>query len=154
MESKKILVATVLASLLLGLMIPVLVSAQEIQKPNECCKLRHKIGDLAKDVIIGEKNGWCDFNRDGTADTFTANANWGVICLVDSIMTFTDWIFYILLLIAVIMIILGGFVFMTAAGSPEKASKGRNILVYAVIGIVIAILAKLVPVVVRYIVGL
>lgn len=39
--------------------------------------------------------------------------------------------------IALIMFIYGGFVWMTAAGSQEKVTQGRNILVWATIGLVI-----------------
>ena len=39
--------------------------------------------------------------------------------------------------ITLVMFIYGGFTWMTSAGSPEKVKKGRDILVWAVIGLVI-----------------
>ena len=51
-------------------------------------------------------------------------------------------VFYILLALAAVMIIIGGIMFVTAAGSTETTTKARNMMIYALIGIVIAALAK------------
>lgn len=47
-------------------------------------------------------------------------------------------------LIAVIMIIVGGFSLMTAGGDPEKIDKGSKILTAAVVGLVLVFLSKLI----------
>lgn len=39
--------------------------------------------------------------------------------------------------ILLVLIVYGGFTYATAAGSDEKVKKGRNILTYAIVGIVI-----------------
>lgn len=44
-------------------------------------------------------------------------------------------------IIAVIMIIFGGFTFITSQGDAAKVAKGRNTLLYGVVGMVIALLA-------------
>lgn len=44
-------------------------------------------------------------------------------------------------LIAVVVIIIAGVMFMTAAGDPSKAKKAKDTILYAVVGLVIAILA-------------
>ena len=46
--------------------------------------------------------------------------------------------------IAVIMLIIAGIYFLTAAGSPEKIQTAKKFLTYAIIGIVIAIIAKVI----------
>ena len=43
--------------------------------------------------------------------------------------------------ISTIMIIVSGIFYLTSAGSPEKIKKAKDTLTYAIIGIVIAILA-------------
>ncbi len=43
--------------------------------------------------------------------------------------------------IASIMVLYGGFQMMTAAGDPEKFSKGRKTLLYAAIGFLVVLLA-------------
>lgn len=45
---------------------------------------------------------------------------------------------------AVIMIIIGGFRYVTSAGNAETAKNARNTLVYAVVGLIIVALAQLV----------
>ena len=45
---------------------------------------------------------------------------------------------------AVIYIIYAGFLFLTSAGDPERAQKGRNGILYAVIGFVVIALAYLI----------
>ena len=47
------------------------------------------------------------------------------------------WALTFLGLVCVIMIIYGGFLYITAAGEEDKAKKGRTIILYCVIGIAI-----------------
>ena len=56
--------------------------------------------------------------------------------------TIGNIVFYVLLSLAALMIIIGGIMFITAAGSTEQTTKARNMMIYALIGIVIAALAK------------
>jgi putative exporter of polyketide antibiotics len=46
--------------------------------------------------------------------------------------------------VAVIMIIVGGFRYITSAGSPEGTKSARNSIVYAIIGLVIIALAQII----------
>lgn len=43
--------------------------------------------------------------------------------------------------IAIIVIIIGGITMMTSQGSPDKVKKARNAIIYALVGLVIALLA-------------
>mgnify|MGYP001580646101 CR=1 FL=1 len=43
--------------------------------------------------------------------------------------------------LAVLMLIVGGYYFLTAAGSPERMEKGKKIITIALIGVVIAAVA-------------
>ncbi|MDO8524562.1 MAG: pilin [bacterium] len=85
--------------------------------------------------------------------SYASDANGGTCCLLNTIYTVTNWIFYIITLIAVLMIIYGGFVYITAAGDPAKATTAKSILTFAIIGLAIALLAKLIPSLVRFILG-
>jgi len=49
--------------------------------------------------------------------------------------------FSIVGVIAVIMVIIGGFHYMTSQGSPEKVQKGKNTILYGIIGMVIVLSA-------------
>lgn len=43
--------------------------------------------------------------------------------------------------IALIFVIYGGILYVTSGGDPEKTTKARNTLLYAIIGIVVVVLA-------------
>lgn len=45
---------------------------------------------------------------------------------------------------AVIMLIIGGFKYVTSSGSPEAAKSARNTITYAVIGLVIVAISQLI----------
>ncbi len=57
------------------------------------------------------------------------------------ILTIVNFFLGFLGLLAVLMVIYGGILVLTAAGEPEKAGKGKKILLYAAIGIVIILLS-------------
>ena len=42
----------------------------------------------------------------------------------------------------VLLIMIGGFTIMTAAGNPEKITKGRKIIIYAIIGFAIMAISR------------
>lgn len=52
-----------------------------------------------------------------------------------------NWVFGIIGIVAVIMIIMGGFNMMISSGDPGKVKKGKDTILYGIIGLVIAILA-------------
>ena len=87
------------------------------------------------------------------ASCLATNTACGTCCMLNSIYTVTNWIFYILTLLAVLFIIYGGFTYLTSSGDPTKSAKGKGILTYAIIGLAVALLAKLVPSLVRFILG-
>ena len=59
----------------------------------------------------------------------------------DKLTQVLNWIFGIIGIVAVIMIILGGFTLMTSSGDPGKVKKGKDTILYGVIGLVVALLA-------------
>ena len=63
----------------------------------------------------------------------------GVIGLMSTI---GNWMFGILLALAVIFLVYAAFLFLTSQGDPGKTASARNIIIYAVVAIVVAILAK------------
>lgn len=80
--------------------------------------------------------------------------NWAVICMLHMVYYVTDWIFYIIIIGAGIMILYAAFLYLTAQGDPANVSKANKLIVFAVIGIVVALVARAIPAAVRYIVGM
>ncbi len=144
------------------------IAMAQDEQLQECCHLNQDIivdsVTYKAKVAVGQKSGACDLNNDGkveageiipTTDTATAmgTEKWGMICLLNTVYTVTNWVFYIMTIVAVLMIVFGGFTYITAAGDPAKAGKGKSILMFAIIGLAIALIAKLIPSLVRFIIG-
>ena len=168
----------ILLSLILTLVIiiPIMVYAQMV-KQAECCRLSQdvKMDDVtygegadcafvpdtttfAKDKIVG--GGDCVGATVDTChlkgvkeDIDIESAEWGTICLLNSLYNVTNWIFFFFLAIAILIGVLAGYMFMTATGDPGKVEKARNLLMYMVIGLIVAAVAKVIPTLVRTVVG-
>lgn len=70
-----------------------------------------------------------------------AEATGGQGSFRDLLLTFLNFFLGFLGIVAVIMVIYGGVLYVTAAGNQENIDKGKKIIMYAVIGIVIILLA-------------
>ncbi len=77
----------------------------------------------------------------------------GVIGTIGDIATLfcgiINWIFWGLIVVAIVMFLLGGYRYATSGGDPEKVHGATKSLTFAVIGIVVALVAAGVP----YLVG-
>ena len=78
---------------------------------------------------------------------------WGTICFLNSIYNVTNWIFFFFLAVAILIGVLAGYQFMIAAGDPGKVTKAKDLLLYMTIGLVIAAVAKVIPTLIRTVVG-
>lgn len=147
---KKIFFILVFTCLLGSLVLPMIVLADDTLQ--DCCKLRKDIqidaDSCVKDSIVGPSGGSCTI---GSINCTTEK--WGLFCVLNTIYAVTDWAFLVIVAIVIILVILGALNIMTSAGSPEKVKAGRDQIMYAAIGMVIAIIARAVPSIVRAIVG-
>ena len=65
----------------------------------------------------------------------------GTDSLVGTIMGLVNWLAWFVGLAAVVMGLYAGILFITAGGDSAKVTTARNILLYAIVGIAVAILA-------------
>jgi len=79
-----------------------------------------------------------------------SEATGGSDSLRDLIITMVDYFLGFLGLVAVLMVIYGGVTYVTAAGKDDAVEKGKKIIMYALIGLVIVLLSF---VVVNFIIG-
>lgn len=106
---------------------------------------------------IGASTATCSQpNRAGVPDQQPDRRSdqWGMICIVHGIYKATDWIFYILMALVGVMIVIGAFFIITAGGEPQKVSQGRNYILYAVIGMIVAFFAKAIPTIAKVLIGM
>lgn len=73
--------------------------------------------------------------------------------LIELIERIGNWVFSFLLAVAGILLIVAGFFWVTAGGDPGNVIKARTMLINALIGVAIALLARGMVAVIRGIIG-
>jgi len=58
------------------------------------------------------------------------------------IKTIVDLIFYIAVAVVPLMVVIGGIMFMMAAGEPQKVSKAKNVLLWSIVGMAVILLSR------------
>ena len=71
----------------------------------------------------------------------------GLIAIIENIV---NWVFAFMIALSVIFILIAGFQFIT--GGAKGAEEGREKLIWAIVGIIIAVLAKSIPAAIGFIV--
>jgi uncharacterized membrane protein len=71
----------------------------------------------------------------------------GIIC------TIINWIFWLLIILTIIFVLVAAFRYLTAAGDPEKVKAAGSTLLYAAIAVVVALIAKGLPLIVSTFIG-
>lgn len=77
----------------------------------------------------------------GTVDQVNAISSCDVNCLVDKAVKLANWALLFISVIAVVVILYAGFLFMTATGDEDKLKQAKDYLQYGLIGLAVAILA-------------
>ena len=77
---------------------------------------------------------------------FSVNGNnLPVYCTAGSVYKkFINFAFYAIGIVAVIAVIYGGYLYMTSAGNEAQTKKGRSVLIWAIIGLVVVLLAAVI----------
>ncbi|MBI4359245.1 MAG: hypothetical protein HY577_01545 [Candidatus Nealsonbacteria bacterium] len=142
---KKILFVLLFASLV----VPMLALAQT--GPEDCCKIRRNITvdgtPCASGTVVGPTGGTCSLGITCTTE------KWGLFCAMNTLYAITDWIFLFLILIVILLVIFGAFKIMMSAGDAAKVKEGRDMIMYAAIGLLVALVSRAVPSIVKAILG-
>ena len=91
--------------------------------------------------------GECSAAGKGSSASYETLA---ICCIMDKIYMVTNWIFMLLMALAVIFVLYGGFLIIAAGGSEERVLKGRSYIMWALVGFAVAILAKALPMIAYY----
>ena len=129
--------------LLVGLIAPIAVSAKA---PTECNMKRDPSSILGGNCPAPP--GIADFEAD------YGGVRGAMCCLFSTVLYIVDWLFMIIMIIVVILILLGAFTLITASGSEEGVKKGRNYIIFALVGVAVALLARALPFLIRSIMGI
>jgi ATP-dependent Zn protease len=105
-----------------------------------------KGGADAKFKFKGPASATTNYEAVNDSNVLAALQNkWGLICLVNTINSTTSWIFLVLMSIAFVLILVAAFFWATSGGNSEKQKKAGQMIAAALIGIVIALLSRIIP---------
>ena len=152
---KKIIPVLILAVLLL----PIIALAQDTCHLVADLDYVHENCTTTTDV----DGDWTDTDGDGVRDPDEPGYleegempvdQYGQCCLFNSIHVVTNWLSGIIAAVVGIFIIIGAIMIITAGGVPEKVSRGRNYILYAVVGMIAFVFAKAIPSIAKAILGM
>jgi len=147
---KKIFASLVLVFIAFSVFAPlVAVKAQGVM--NQCTlvkkfKFTSYTCDPAKSKTCSE-NSCCSAKGDEAAKI------WGTVCLINTLYRITGFVSFIIFALAAAMITYGGLLVTTSQGDETQWEKGKSIISYALIGIVIGVLARAIPSIALMVVG-
>ena len=97
-------------------------------------------------TVYLDNQGTTEFKADITE-------RWGLIALINTLNAAVDWIFMIMIVLTVLLGIWGAMNIVMAAGDAGKVNTGRNYIMYAAGGLIIAFLARAIPNLVKSVMG-
>ena len=79
-------------------------------------------------------------SQDGWDTTSMEETNLSGESVFDILVSFTSWSITLVGIVCVIVFIYGGFLYMTAQGENDKLQQAKKVIIYAVVGVVVAVL--------------
>ncbi|MEX2145007.1 MAG: hypothetical protein WD712_01350 [Candidatus Spechtbacterales bacterium] len=119
------------------------------------CSLRATVSATEANDLTGKTVGTHAPSTTGGLDLVDPNVagDHALICTYGLIKFVTNVLLVTVLVVATLLIAYAAFLFVTAGQSPEKRGKARDFLIFAIVGLVIAAVASLIPTIVRGIIG-
>lgn len=86
-----------------------------------------------------------------TAPSTIANIN--QLLNAASVCAIVNWVFWLIIVFSIIFTLVAAFKYLTAGGDPEKVRAAGSTLLYVVVAVVVALIAKGLPLIVSGFVG-
>lgn len=107
----------------------------------ECCKLRYDFVDVDENckkgkVVAAPGYRACQWKVDATS------IRWAVCCLLNTLYKISDWLVLLVMPFAILVFLAGAYTLTTSSGDPEKINKGRDYIIWAIVGAVVCFLIK------------
>ncbi len=132
----------VIVGLLAVLLSPALAMATAVvpTQSNNCRVWRNMSGVLPECTATGN----C---------SLTSAEPCAICCMLSLVFYVTDLLFIFVMALAVIFILLAAYNILSAAGDPAKVTTGRQMIIYAAIGVAVALVAKILPFAIKAIIA-
>ena len=92
-------------------------------------------------VQAARLHGACDSGDYGKEDCDLVKHN-EIDNTHSTISTPIGWAFWLLIMISVIMVVIGGFKYVTSQGNQQQLKSAKDTILYAIVGLVVAIAAR------------
>jgi cytochrome bd-type quinol oxidase subunit 2 len=112
------------------------VNAEAISTSDGLSSSRLNLASLIGSQSVNEACQGVDLSNTGGCPTTSGDSIDHILSIILNILSVMVGI------VAVIMIIVGGLKFITSGGEASKAAAARNTLIYAIVGILVAVLAQ------------
>jgi len=141
---KKTFIALSLVSLVMGMVLAPAVLAQT-EIPGGC-KMRVELsGRVPDDWQCPGQGEPCEFSEEGSAC--------GLCCTMSVVYYAADLVFLFLIAMVIIFVLWGAFEILQSSGNPDRLDSGRNKIAFAAVGFGLALMARAVPSLVRFLIG-
>lgn len=98
------------------------------------------VSPVAAQIDDTTRTAACEGIGAAGGDCFDDTANTSINSIVENVINILSWIVGIA---AVIMIIIGGFRYITSGGDSNSIAAAKNTILYAIIGLVVAAMAQI-----------
>lgn len=117
---------------------PELSTVQTTDHPIKCQVINEEVGGVVTPVTLYGKNA-AACAQAGSLASNPESCNGDDLNTV--VQTIINTVIFVVGMLAVVMIILGGVSYATSQGDPSKVTKAKNTIMYGIIGLVICLLA-------------
>ena len=128
------------------------------QTPQEKCTLRAgitaaEIAQLVPGSTLGALTAGTILVPVG-ATGGTATSAYGLLCAFGVIKQIAELLFLLVSIMVVAIIVYAAYLFLTSGGDPTKTKDAKSWLMYAIIGMVVAVIARIIPAVAITLLGI
>ena len=145
--AKKLLFALI-SLLVLGGFVGIIYSQEwgQTEVVPRSCTMRNNLSNTPEQQYFncpgpGEQ---CDFTE--------PSRNCPACCIIDGIYTVTNMVFLFLIAVVIILVLIGAYNIITAGGNPDKVKTGRDFILWAAAGLIVALFAKAIPALARMVI--
>ncbi len=114
------------------------VGALKYSKAVESCELKYNFTNVDSNCARGNKV----VSPTAPAGSGVKTIKWGVCCLLNSLYKTSDTMALVIMPIALLVFLYAAFQFMTSGGDANKLEEVKRLILYALIGVIIIVLAK------------
>lgn len=153
MDKKIIFFALLPAIFMVFFMVP--ITNAQVLVSSDTCQLRAEINPEEYEAITGARAGTGITVPAGPRVLYGPNAGTnGIMCTYGLVKWASNIFFVIVFTVATLFIALAGFLYITAGANPQRANRARSFITYAVIGLIVAGLARVIPAISQGLIGI